>query len=55
MPEAKHTNPQPRKTFEELARDLECDESEERFEEAVRKVAKSPPQHREKEDPSDRR
>lgn len=30
-------------TFEELARELECDEDEARFEETVRKVAKAPP------------
>jgi hypothetical protein len=30
-----------RKTFEQLARELECDESEERFEAVVRKVAKA--------------
>lgn len=48
MPEAKHEKDQPRKTFEELARDLECDENEAAFEEKVRKIADSsvqqPPQ-----------
>lgn len=29
--------------FADLARELECDEDEGRFEETVRKVAKSPP------------
>lgn len=31
-----------RTKFEELARDLECDEDEERFEEQVRRVATTP-------------
>lgn len=30
------------KTFEQLARELECDEDEAAFEEVVRKVAKKP-------------
>lgn len=42
MPEAKHEKSAPGKTFEELARDLGCDEDEKRFEEAVKKVAKTP-------------
>lgn len=29
--------------FRELARELECDEDEERFEEAVKRIAKAPP------------
>ena len=32
-----------KKSFAELARELECDEDETRFEEAVRKVAPRPP------------
>lgn len=36
---------EPRKSFEDLARELECDEDEAAFEETVRKVAaKEPPQ-----------
>jgi len=30
------------KTFEELARDLECDEDEDAFRENLRKIAKAP-------------
>jgi len=37
----------PRKTFEELARQLECDEDEEAFKAKLRQIAKTPPQHRE--------
>ena len=36
------TKPQADK-FADLARELECDEDEARFEETVKKVAKSPP------------
>lgn len=32
--------------FKQAARELGCDESEERFIETVRKIAKAPPQHR---------
>jgi hypothetical protein len=32
--------------FKQAARELGCDESEERFVETVRKIAKAPPQHR---------
>lgn len=33
--------------FRELARELECDESEERFDRALKRVAESPPPERE--------
>lgn len=36
--------------FKELARNLEADEDEARFEETVRKVAKAPPQPAKKDD-----
>ena len=39
---AKKPADKPPPTFEELARELECDEDEARFEETVRKVAKAP-------------
>ena len=42
MPETKHDSTQADK-FRDLARELECDEDEARFEETVKKVAKSPP------------
>lgn len=42
MTEQKHDSTQADK-FRELARELECDEDESRFEETVKKVAKSPP------------
>jgi hypothetical protein len=32
--------------FKQAARELGCDESEERFVETVRRIAKAPPQHR---------
>ena len=32
--------------FRELARELECDESEERFDRALKRVAESPPPER---------
>jgi hypothetical protein len=32
--------------FKQAARELGCDESEERFVETVRKIAKAPPQHK---------
>jgi len=35
-------------SFEELARELECDEDEEAFKAKVERVLKSPPQHRDK-------
>jgi hypothetical protein len=34
--------------FQDLARDLGCDEDEDAFKAKLRKIAKSPPQHREK-------
>jgi hypothetical protein len=34
------------KAFIDAARELGCDDSEERFVETVRKIAKAPPQHR---------
>lgn len=42
------------KTFEQLARELECDEDEARFEETVKKVAGQTERGRDKPDPSDR-
>lgn len=42
MPEQKHNSTQADK-FHELARELECDEDETRFEEAVKKVAPKAP------------
>lgn len=42
MPDNKPESTQADK-FRDLARELECDEDEARFEEAVRKVAKAPP------------
>ena len=36
------------KQFIEAARELGCDDSEERFVETVRKIAKAPPQHKPK-------
>jgi hypothetical protein len=47
MPKAKHESerkegPQAEK-FQELARQLECNEDEKAFEETVKKVAKAPP------------
>jgi hypothetical protein len=34
--------------FQDLARELGCDEDEAAFKAVVRKIAKTPPQHREK-------
>lgn len=42
MPDKDHDSTQTDK-FRKLARELECDEDEARFEETVRKVAKAPP------------
>jgi hypothetical protein len=44
---------QPEK-FADLARDLGCDEDEAAFKAKLRKIAKSPPQHREKPKGDDR-
>ena len=41
------TKPQADK-FRDLARDLGCDEDEAAFKAKLRKIAKTPPQHREK-------
>lgn len=38
------------RSFIETARKLECDESEERFDEALKKVAKAPPHKKTKAD-----
>ena len=40
--------PEPKKSFEELARELGCDEDEEAFKEKVRKVATKPPRAHDK-------
>jgi hypothetical protein len=37
--------------FRDLARELGCDEDEAKFDEALKRIAKSPPQHREKPKP----
>ena len=46
MPAPKHYSAPPAKAqidkFQDLARDLECDEDEEQFEETVRRVAELP-------------
>lgn len=42
MAEAKHDSTQADK-FRDLARELECEEDEAKFEETVRKVATTPP------------
>lgn len=34
--------------FRDLARELGCDEDEAKFDEALKRIAESPPQHREK-------
>ncbi len=46
MPDTKHDSTQADK-FAQLARELECNEDEARFEETVKKVAKSPPKETE--------
>jgi hypothetical protein len=45
-----HTPKPDADNFRELARELECDEDEARFEDQVRKVAKAPPTKTEKPD-----
>ena len=46
-PFGERDKPQPDK-FRDLARELGCDEDEDAFKAKLRQIAKSPPQHREK-------
>jgi hypothetical protein len=43
VPKTQPEDAEQRKKFEDLARQLECDEDEARFEATVKKVAKAPP------------
>ncbi|WP_299539805.1 hypothetical protein [Phenylobacterium sp.] len=47
MAQSDHESSQADK-FRDLARELECDEDEAAFKAAVKKIAQTPPQHREK-------
>jgi hypothetical protein len=47
MTKAQTPKTQPDK-FRELARELGCDEDEAKFDEALKRIANAPPQHREK-------
>lgn len=38
--------------FRDLARELGCDEDEAKFDEALKRIANAPPQHREKPNPT---
>jgi hypothetical protein len=49
MPERHHDSTQADK-FRDLARELECDEDEAKFEETVKRVAKVPTPKRERDD-----
>jgi len=42
LPENENRESPPHKTFEQLARELEADEDEARFEDQVRRIAKAP-------------
>jgi hypothetical protein len=46
MPKQKPDSDSQSERFKQAARELGCDDSEERFVETVRKIAKAPPQHR---------
>ena len=46
MRKPKSESDQQSERFKQAARELGCDESEERFVETVRKIAKAPPQHK---------
>lgn len=50
----KNTQSSQREKFDAIARELECDESEERFDRALKRVAERPPPEKAKPDPKDR-